>query len=837
MIEKKRLSIKAILILGMVGLVVSTVLFSILSTYVSSRKVFLNHAQDIMYNISSYTIDKSGSHLQPAKDAAALTSALAVNDIVNSTNIAEMESYFYEQLSLFTQFSAIYYANTQGEFIMASHYGDQFAPNLTKIISYQSGSRTVEMIYKDVLLDEVRRYWDLNDQYDPRLRPWFLQAVQERQQIWTEPYIFTTSQNPGFTTATPVYNQSGELVGIVGVDIEIDELSDFLATLKIGENGKAFILNSQGSVIAFPDKDKLKHSVGEEETLRLTNISELDDPVGRQAYQEYRDIQESQSESRFLSFDYQGQTYHAMFTPFKVSRWPWTLVIYLPEDDYIGILKENRLFNLFFTLGAGLFSSLIGLIIALSISRPMVKLQRAAENVEQQKLKRPVRIPSIYREIYKTGTSFDKMRLSLLEYQNDMEDLVATRTQELKESNLDLEHTVTVLSATQEDLKRARRQAEKASQAKSDFLASISHEIRTPLGGILGFAEMIQQSEEQGMAKGYATTIIQEGNRLSRLINSLLDLAKIESGELTLEKIPLKLEDLLRSVIMLLRQKAEEKSVSYEYHIEGPLPDSVIGDSLRLSQVLINLMSNALKFTHHGSVTLELKTEMLKTEKYNITFSVKDTGIGIPAEKIATVFQDYSQADSKTARIYGGTGLGLPISHRLVSLMGGNLEVQSTPGEGSCFYFTIEVDSIEEQKKETLESKDDQRENLEGRSILVVDDSPTNRDIVAFHLKKCLCEVRFAENGKQAIEIIEKEKPELVIMDVNMPEMGGKEATRILREKGLDLPIIALSANAFQEDIQSCIEAGMNDCLVKPFTGKGLISCISTWLPPSEKEK
>jgi signal transduction histidine kinase len=196
-----------------------------------------------------------------------------------------------------------------------------------------------------------------------------------------------------------------------------------------------------------------------------------------------------------------------------------------------------------------------------------------------------------------------------------------------------------VLSATQEDLKRARRQAEKASQAKSDFLASISHEIRTPLGGILGFAEMIQQSEEQGMAKGYATTIIQEGNRLSRLINSLLDLAKFESGEL-------KLEDLLRSVIMLLRQKAEEKSVSYEYHIEGPLPDSVIGDSLRLSQVLINLMSNALKFTHHGSVTLELKTEMLKTEKYKITFSVKDTGIGIPAEKIATVFQDYSQADS-----------------------------------------------------------------------------------------------------------------------------------------------------------------------------------------------
>ena len=211
-----------------------------------------------MQNISSYTIDKSRNHLQPARDAAVLTSALAVNDIVNRSDVDEMENYFYEQLTLYKQFSGIYYANIHGEFVMSSRYGKKKqTPFYTKVISKTDGFRRVEMIERDETLQEVIRYERPDDTYDPRIRPWFIEASKSSTLIWTDPYIFFTSKNPGISTASPVYGKNGALAGVVGVDIEISEISDFIATLKIGDNGRAFILNSQGEVIAYPEKDKI----------------------------------------------------------------------------------------------------------------------------------------------------------------------------------------------------------------------------------------------------------------------------------------------------------------------------------------------------------------------------------------------------------------------------------------------------------------------------------------------------------------------------------------------------------------------------------------------------
>ena len=258
----KKVSIRWVLILGMPGLVMGMITLITLSTYFSSKQVFTSHTRDIMRNISSYTIDKSRSHLNPARDAALLTSGLAVNKIVTSSNKSEMESYFYEQLLVNSQFSNIYYGTVDGEFVMVSRRGqDEF---LTKVISVADGYRNVLFKEMDHFFAETSRYVDFEDNYDPRKRPWFIDAINERKLIWTNPYVFFTSRNPGITTASPVYNLNGSLHGVVGVDIEISELSDFIKTLSIGEGGKAFILDSNGQVLAYPDKTKITHSEGGE---------------------------------------------------------------------------------------------------------------------------------------------------------------------------------------------------------------------------------------------------------------------------------------------------------------------------------------------------------------------------------------------------------------------------------------------------------------------------------------------------------------------------------------------------------------------------------------------
>lgn len=830
--SKSSISIQSILILGMVFLGLITVLFITLSSYFSSRKVFLNHATEIMDNISSFTIDKSTNHLQPAKDAAALTSALAQNDIVSRSNLVEMEAYFYEQLSLNSQFSGIYYATVRGEFIMASRYGSEETPFYTKIISRDFQEKKVEIILRDSSLQEVRRYDDPEDTYDPRIRPWFIQASQGTELIWTDPYIFFTSRNPGITTAIPVYYPDGSQAGVVGVDIEISEISDFISTLNIGKKGRAFILNSQGSIIAYPDSEKIRHEVGEGQSLRLTNILELDDPIGRRAYQEFRDQSQDveRSENLFLSFQYEGENYHAMFAPFQISRWPWTLVIYLPEDDYIGELKKNRKFNIVISFLAALLASIVGMIIARSISRPMKVLQDAARRAGMQDLTRRVEVESIYREIQVTGECFEQTRLALLEYQTTMEERVASRTQELEVSNQDLEATIEELTHTQEDLKRARFQAERANQAKSSFLATISHEIRTPLGGILGYAEMIEQIEDVERIHSHVRTIVSESNRLSRLLNSLLDLAKIEANELTLEREPVQLENLMRSVVLMIREKAKEKGIRCDYTINPDLPQYYLTDSLRLSQVLLNLMSNAVKFTSDGEVLLVITGREKEGSLYELTFRVEDSGIGIPQDKIANIFQEYSQAETSTTREYGGTGLGLPIANRLVYMMGGTLEVESTPGKGSCFYFTLPLRSTDYKELDTVEDLSHLQKKLKGKKILVADDSPTNRDILCFHLKSSDCVISLAHDGKMALEMFQKGLYDLIVMDVNMPEMSGRKAAREIRKQDKEIPIIAVTANGFQSDVQSYLDAGMNDCLTKPFTRKGLIRCLASWV-------
>jgi putative two-component system response regulator len=431
-----KLSLKLILIVGLVGLVTISVTFIILSSSFTSRKALLNHANDIMQNISAYTINKSYNHLIPARDAAILTSGLAVSNIVSSDNFKAMESYFYEQLSVYYQFSGIYYGNSNGEFIMASRSNNLVEGGfLTKSIRISNESRKVEMVMKDATQKEISREFLPTDNYDPRKRPWYIDALREKKLIWTDPYVFFTSKKPGITTASPIFDKNGNIKGVVGVDIAIDEISNFISKLKIGKNGKTFIVNHNGDVIAYPDISKIKQSVDKDNSIRLVKINEIDDEICRKAYETLKEKNKTLNlfNSEFVSFNINKKTYHAMFSPFEDKQWPWLIGIYLPENDYLGVIKKNDLFNIYISIIIMIIAIIIGSIIAKSILIPVAHLQRSAIAVKRYDFKTAINISSIYKEIQDTISSFEEMRIHLKEYRESNNAL----TEKLEGAHLD----------------------------------------------------------------------------------------------------------------------------------------------------------------------------------------------------------------------------------------------------------------------------------------------------------------------------------------------------------------------------------------------------------------
>lgn len=415
-----KVSIKWALIGGFIGLQVISISIIIVFSYLSSEKVLLGHAKDIMENIATYTIHEAQSYLKPAQDAARLTQRLADSNVVGNQNLDELESYFYEQLVLHPNFAGIYMGSPNGEFLYVSRIHQKVADGFrTKSIILKDGIKTTELKWKDKFQKEFEREHDAHDTYDPTRRPWYLRARQKRQTIWTAPYIFFTSKQPGITTASPILKSDGGLAGVVGVDIEIGAISTFLARLKVGKNGRAFILNKNGDVVAFPDLSKIKHPVDDGQgALRLKKISELDDILSRKAFGSLNRPAENFDIDRpiFGSFSLKHKKYHTMFAPFSNPQWPWVIGIYLPEDDYLGAIKQNRRFSIYLMSAIAALASILGYLIARSIVKPMLAFRSEAEAIKDYDLETTFDKNSVIREIQATADSFTQMKAGLEAY-------------------------------------------------------------------------------------------------------------------------------------------------------------------------------------------------------------------------------------------------------------------------------------------------------------------------------------------------------------------------------------------------------------------------------------
>ena len=514
-------------------------------------------------------------------------------------------------------------------------------------------------------------------------------------------------------------------------------------------------------------------------------------------------------------------------------------------------LRRQTMQNIGVAVSIGLMALLVATLLAMFfqrvISEPVLTLTQTAKAITEDgnyetRVNRTAKdeLGILFSAFNKMLGRIEQSEKQLRAYNDDLEDRVSQRTAEL-------EREVKGHRETAQSLIQAKNAAEQASQVKSDFLANMSHEIRTPMNAILGFTELLKRAEESGEAekdarREYLDTIHSSGQHLLGLINDILDISKIESGKMVVEKIVFSPHQMVSEVVSILRVQAERKGIGLEYSWVGKVPETIESDPARFRQVVINLIGNAIKFTHEGQVDVVLQLCQGADGDPKLKVEVKDSGIGIDEEKLEQIFDPFVQADNSMTRRFGGTGLGLTICKKIVLALGGDLQVESVVDEGSNFSFTLNVGCLDDVEMldtpqgdflSTEVTDSEVEESVEGNAIrvLVVEDGLINRKLVTTILTKSGMSVKCAENGKIGAEMALSESFDVVLMDMQMPVMDGYTAARLLREKGYDVPIIALTAHAMSGDREKCLKAGCSDFLTKPISPDRLLTSMSQWLP------
>lgn len=690
--------------------------------------------------------------------------------------------------------------------------------------------------------DRAQRLTGEGTAYEPRTRPWYEAALRAGGRVFSPIYISPQHRQLVITLSQPVYDDFSGAAGVFATDLHLQRLADFLRTQVISSRGAAYLVDEQGLLVATSAGDPLYRS--DAGVLQRVRPDDSRNPVIRASYAALGDSLRRKSSDTVIAEGFVDRSVSLHRLPMGgdmliAVRRPfgdglglrWTLVVAAPESDFTAVTHSALLASLAVIAGVLLLGGLIAVYVAQRLGRRLESLGRAAQSLGRGEVP-PVESGTHLLEVRQLSQVLHDSAERLENYRYE----VQAKTEAIEEANQQLE--VRVASRTAE-LEASRGEALQAAKAKAAFLATMSHEIRTPLNGVVGMSTLLAETRLDEEQADYLQTIRLSSDQLLAVINDILDFSKIESGKLDLESEALSPYGAMEEACDIAAPRAREKNLELIIDVpESPgagLPPAIAGDVTRIRQVLINLINNAIKFTEKGEVTVSARRLPVQQDGTNVVtleFRVSDTGIGIPPERVGALFHAFTQVDASTTRKYGGTGLGLAICKRLVELMGGQMGVESTLGQGSSFWFTLKAPQAD--LPPMLGAVD--ATVLQGRQALVVDDHETNIRVLTRQLEMWGMRVRGAESGRIALAILAGQDvaslPDIVITDMHMPEMDGVSLAQAIKANPAwaNLPLVLLTSGFMPPGHEA---AGLFAArLLKPTRQKQLFDtvarCIST---------
>lgn len=643
------------------------------------------------------------------------------------------------------------------------------------------------------------------DQIREQINADHISHVRQGKTVITPIYIDPVTSEPLVVMSVPVADIFGDCKGILATEVNLKFLWDLVAKIKIGEKGVAYIVNKKGDLIAFKDISRV---------LKNENLAHLPEVA------EFIHGQELSHEAR-AEISRGIYNTHVIATHAHLNYPNWAVVVEMPVWDAYGSVINKLILSCLIMLLCLFIAIAAGLYLSKKITRPVIDLSAATRRISQGNLDTRIDVKS-NDEIGELASSFNQM----------MADLKRTTV-----SRDELAQEVLERKKVQQALWEAKKQAESASQAKSGFLANMSHEIRTPMNAIIGFTKLLQETCLDDIQSEYVKTVQDSSHALLTLINDILDISKIEQSKVELECIAFDLEYLIESILKMVRPKMAGSPVDLFYRLDKE-PRYFKGDPTRIRQILINLIGNAIKFTNQGEILLQVGLDASDHQgagrpglQRMLKISIRDTGIGIPEDKVETVFETFTQADSSTTREYGGTGLGLSITRAFVEKMGGKIWIESQEGKGSEFIFTLQLEQAEPLSESKIRPASST--SLKDLRVAIVDDNRYTADILRDHCQSARMSIAFiAHSASEALSCLTagSSLPDLLICDILMPDMDGNTFIGKIRAdaKLKSIKTFAATTDAMHGKSDNASDKGYDGYLLKPIIRSELFDVIKT---------